>query len=255
MTQTKTITLFKEVYNKTLSNTTMKKYIGIISQLEKGTLKIKSKSHYLQIKSVIKKLDHIGRNNYNFILPETYSKRSDRIKSKTAEKTINEDQLKLILSSCPNTFKGDQLKLVIQIAYYGGLRLNECLSLQSRNIKINHDNKSILLNFIGKGDKDRMSILPYELFSNRLNKFDGFSITIGYVELAYFNIIKKRLKGKVNSTHTFHGLRHSFVKNMNNKGLSLHEMIQLTGHSSFDTLKIYLPKEDQRMSLISKMKY
>ncbi len=255
MVQNKTITLFKEVYNETLSNTTMKKYIGIISQLEKGTLKIKSKSHYLQIKSVIKKLDHIGRNNYNFILPENYSKRSDRVKSKTAEKTINKDQLQLILSSCPNTFKGDQLRLAIQIAYYGGLRLNECLSLQKKNIKIDHDNKSILLNFIGKGNKDRMSILPYELFNSLLDDFDGFSITTGYVELAYSNIIKKKLKGKVNPTHTFHGLRHSFVKNMNNMGLSLQEMIQLTGHSSFDTLKIYLPKEDQRVSLINKMKY
>jgi integrase len=247
--------LFIKTYGYFLSEETLKKYLNIIDLLERDKLEVKSKSRYLQVRSVLKKLERIGRNDYGFVLPDTYPKRSDRIKSKTEGKRITEEELSLILSKCPDTFKGRQLHLAIMIAYYGGLRLSEVLSLKNDNIIIDEDNEKIFLDFVGKGDKDRNSILPYDIFIDMLSGFQGFDITVGYVELAYGNIVKKKLKGIISPQHTFHGLRHSFVKRMVEAGLNLNEMIQLTGHKSFDTLKIYLPEEDNRKKLSEKMGY
>ncbi len=131
--------LFQRTYQFFLSERTLKDYLNIIDLLERDELVVKSKSRFRQVKSVLTKLDKIGRNDYNFIIPETFPKRSDRTKSKTAKKTINEKQLNLILSACLNTIKGKQLKLAIKIAFYGGLRLSEVLNLKRSNIIINQD--------------------------------------------------------------------------------------------------------------------
>ncbi|MBN2424040.1 MAG: integron integrase [Calditrichaceae bacterium] len=66
---------------------------------------------------------------------------------------LNREEIKNILSVMPD----NQYKLIIQLLYGGGLRLIECLRLRVQDVDFND---KIIMVRSGKGDKDRVTMLP-----------------------------------------------------------------------------------------------
>jgi site-specific recombinase XerD len=118
----------------------------------------------------------------------------------------------------------------IELSFYSGLRLSEILNLNSSDIKFN---ESIKLSVKSKGS-GRIVFLPLS-FKDRITGFEGFTITLPYVEQAFTRIVNK-LKIKT----TFHGLRHSFATRMLESGVSITKVQKLLGHADIITTAIYL---------------
>jgi len=76
-------------------------------------------------------------------------------KPKNIPTVISPKEVRLILQHLPAPFK-----LIVSVLYGAGLRLNEALRLRIKDIDF--DNKSIFV-FRGKGQKDRITLLPSEL--------------------------------------------------------------------------------------------
>jgi integrase/recombinase XerD len=87
----------------------------------------------------------------------------------------------------------------------------------------------------GKGQKDRIVPLP-----KRFNKaaFELLPIKLSRRALQWW--ITKIGKEQLNKDITFHTLRHGFGSHLAGKGVALHEIQMLMGHSRLDTTGIYL---------------
>jgi integrase len=218
---------FQDYYRLSMSAKTLKEYSAIIKLIEEGRLQIKSKSRYLQTLAAIKKARGAGIEiDYK---PEWHKREKRRVKT-VQDKLITQEQLKQILDHTPETSKGKELRFAIELSFYSGLRLSEVLNLKKSDIKYN---ESIKLSVKGKGT-GRIAFLPLN-FKEKMAKFEGFTITLPYVEQAFTRIVDK-LKIKT----TFHGLRHSFATRMLERGVSITKVQKLLGHADITTTAIYL---------------
>jgi len=221
--------MFREKYRSYFSGRTLDEYTAIIRLIEEGRLRIRSKSRHDQVRAVMSRCAEAGiKLEYN--LPK-WSKREDLKLKRTQEKVITQEQLKAILENLPQTDKGDELTLAVELSYVSGLRLSEVLALKPEDISFNDSLKATI---IGKGQKSRTVFFPVN-FRERLERFAGFTITAGYVESTFRRAIRKA--GVVTS---FHGLRHSFATNILRGGVKINKVQKLLGHSNIATTSIYL---------------
>lgn len=220
---------FKKAYANKIAPKTMRVYLIALKQILDGKLNVTSKSKHLQVKALLSKCEKVGIEvDYNLV---PWSKRGDNFKANVADKLISEEQLKDILNTCPNTQKGNDLRLAINISYYAGLRLSEALNLKKRDIL---PEKHIRLKIAGKGGKFRNTYLPLD-FRNKIEGFDGFNITEDYVKIAI-----ARMADKLGMNFSFHSFRHSYATNLLNKGIPIQKVSSLLGHASIATTAIYL---------------
>lgn len=231
---------FERIYQGFLSSATLDKYISIMNRIEKGTMRVLSKSVYLQTKSVLDKCKKANI-SVSFFLPE-WKKRSDMsIKKHRIDKYVSYQDLKRIIKNLPNTRKGRELKLVIEIAYYSGARLSEVLNLKKRDIYIKKGSP-IRLEILGKNEKYRISYLPRSMEVD-LKDFKKFDLNLNYAEVTFKRSLKKI--PNINLGISFHSLRHSCAKNWLRKGLKLNKIQQLLGHENLTTTSIYLKCLDE----------
>ena len=143
----------------------------------------------------------------------------------------------------------DLVKVVIQTLFYTGMRINECLSLQLKDVDL--ENKMIhVIN--GKGKKDRnilmhqnlVTILQYYINHQRSEmKSTYFFATAktGSLSAAYVNrILRETVESLGWTKHiTAHILRHSFASNLIKNGVNLVHVQKLLGHSNLKITSIY----------------
>jgi integrase len=230
----KIIRKFERVFKGVLSERTMKEYLLCLRQLLSGKWKITSKSKYVQFKAVLARLKEINI-DLGIILPR-YSKRGDTWKENVVEKYVDTGTLEKIVEGLPDTDKGRQAKIACRIAYLTGLRLSEVLKLTRENISKKQG--TIELTVKGKGGKTRTTLLKVqgnEDFAKwLLTEFVGFSISVGYIELAL-----TKVRAKLGSKFSFHSFRHSFITNSLRDGLPMPFVMSMSGHSSLTMLSRY----------------
>ncbi len=220
---------FINLFQHSLSIPTLFKYVEILNLINENKLIIKSKSRHIQVRAVLNKCKKANiKIDYKLI---DWNKKEDKTVKHIYDSIIKEDDLNKILSLCPKTNKGDELRLAIHISYHSGLRLSEVLNITQNNIRIS---SNIKLTFLGKCSKTRISYLPL-YFKDLLCNFTSFTINIGYVENTF-----KRICEKLNLNYTFHSLRHSFATRILNNGININVLQQLLGHNSIKTTEIYL---------------
>src|SRR4030042_4412435 len=145
---------------------------------------------------------------------------------------------------------------MIELMYGSGLRVSELINLKVKDLEIGKN-----YGFVrgGKGNKDRMFILPkicsekiknlveienlekenYLFNSNRNDKKN-----IGRLQ----EIIKRALKlAGINKKVHCHTLRHSFATHLIEQGSSVSEVQSLLGHKSPETTMIYLHNASSQM--------
>lgn len=127
-------------------------------------------------------------------------------------------------------------KLAFLLGFESGLRISEILNLETRDIDIKE--KKIFIRQ-GKGSKDRIVGLPKHFKEDYL-KLIPIRCGERALEKAFKSASKRaKLLDNKPSLH-FHSLRHGFGSHLANKGVPIHHIRTLMGHSNISTTNVYL---------------
>lgn len=150
---------------------------------------------------------------------------------------INEEEfVKLIKNT-----KKEIHKVAFLLGFGAGLRVSEVVKLEPRDV----DTKEKTL-FIreAKGKKDRIVPLP-KGFKEKYIKMLPLKVGIRALQKAFKNAVRRaRLHENKPDLH-FHSLRHGFGSQMAKKGVPIHHIRTLMGHSNISTTNIYLELNPQ----------
>jgi len=134
--------------------------------------------------------------------------------------------------------KKDHHKLAFLLGFEAGLRISEVLKLEKRHIDLKE--KKILIEQ-GKGGKDRIVSLPKHFREKYLNLLP-IKLKCGEraLEKAFKRSCEKAGLLKIKPTLHFHSLRHGFASHAVKKGVPIHYVRTLMGHSNISTTNVYL---------------
>lgn len=165
--------------------------------------------------------------------------------AKTSNKlpvVLSRDEMGIIIKQILNS----KHKLMISLAYAGGLRVSEIINLKVKDIDLNE----LTIHLKGtKGNRDRITIFPEKLkcditniiFGKQGNDFlfaseRGGKLTERTAQKVFENALKK--SGIVKNA-TFHSLRHSFATHLLENGVDVRYVQELLGHQNIRTTQIY----------------
>jgi integrase/recombinase XerD len=175
-------------------------------------------------------------------------KKSDKIYIQSAKKpqslpvVLSRIEIKKILESLKNT----KYKLLLSLAYGAGLRVSEIISLKVQDLDFEELTVHIKQ---GKGQKDRISIMP-ESIENELKNLvagkvkddpvfaseRGGILTTRTAQKIFENALRS---STIKKNATFHSLRHSFATHLLENGTDVRYVQELLGHSNIRTTQIY----------------
>lgn len=170
---------------------------------------------------------------------------------------LSGDEVKHLLNSTSNT----KHRCILAMFYGTGLRLEEmchlkmsCIDSKNSTVKVER----------GKGNKDRLTILPktlladlyayHKIYRPKIYLFEGKTpgkpISNGAMQVAVRQAMVHA--GFEKGKYSAHSLRHSFATHLLDVGTDLHTIRELLGHSSIETTMIYLHlQKSKRARLIS----
>lgn len=170
-------------------------------------------------------------------IPFPYAKRHKKLPV-----VLSRDEIGKIIGITKNT----KHKLMIALAYGAGLRVSEVIDLKVKDIDIAELN---LVVRSGKGDKDRISVIPEKLVSDLQNMvvrktgdqyiFEserGGKLTTRTAQVVFDRSLQ--LAG-IQKSATFHSLRHSFATHLLENGVDVRFIQKLLGHASITTTQLY----------------
>lgn len=142
--------------------------------------------------------------------------------------------------------KNSKHKLMLALAYGAGLRVSEVVNLRVSGVDLARMAITIAG---GKGNKDRLSVIPEKLVSELsrvvagrdqaaflFESERGGKLTTRSAQMVMKNALKQ---AKINKGATFHSLRHSFATHLLENGVDIRHIQQLLGHSSITTTQRY----------------
>lgn len=144
------------------------------------------------------------------------------------------------IQSLINATDNEKHKIIIEILYSSGLRLDELVNLKFEHIDF--DNKTIVVKQ-GKGQKDRITIISQRVL-DRLDK-QGFGFVLrGRKEKYSAKSVQAVLsqlarKTTIKTNVTPHVLRHSFATHLLEQGTDIRYIQSLLGHARLETTQIY----------------
>jgi len=174
--------------------------------------------------------------NLDFTTEEIPNKK----KEKALPKVLSKQQIKLLIDSVDNL----KHKLIIELLYSTGLRLQELINLKRKDIDF--DNNTLVVRK-GKGKKDRITIISENIKLDILKYYSQYSFSTDYIfEGRNGKYSKKSVQLVLNKTakklgfriHP-HMLRHSFATHLLNSGTDIRLIQKLLGHSDISTTEIY----------------
>jgi integrase/recombinase XerC len=148
-------------------------------------------------------------------------------------------------------FEGWRDRLVMELLYGTGIRLNELINLKERDISFLDQHIKVL----GKRNKERL--IPFtRLLHNVLENYqskkketfignaDGYLIVTNKDEQCYPMMIYRIVRKFLDQFTTIdkrspHVLRHTFATHLLNKGADLNAVKELLGHSSLSATQVY----------------
>lgn len=225
----------------------------------------------IEARSVNRKISSI-RSFYRFALKEGVVTESPVIKvqsPKTAKKLpvfISEQKMDALLdgNEFDDTFEGVRDRLVIELLFATGIRLNELLTLKQSDFLPAEKTIKVL----GKRNKERiiplnLTVLNYlEYYLEAKNKegfgqmSDALVITAkgkpAYAKLIYRIVNKYLEKVSTQTKKSPHILRHSFATSLLNNGADINAIKDLLGHASLAATQVYTHNSIERLKSIYK---
>jgi len=137
-------------------------------------------------------------------------------------------------------------RLIILLAYACGLRISEVVSIKVCDLNIDELTLHVKN---GKGNKDRITVLPKKLENDLKNLIAGMStnefifrsnrggkLTTTSIQKVFKNSL---LKTGIQKMATFHSLRHSFATHLLENGVDIRYVQTLLGHANIRTTQLY----------------
>ena len=171
---------------------------------------------------------------------------------KTLPKTLNEEEINILLDIKPKTALEWRNKAMIELMYAAGLRVSELVELEVNDVNL----KDNYVRVFGKGKKER--IVPIaDITTDILNEYINVyrnSLLKGYLtdkvfissygkgmtRQGFFKNLKKIAKEKgIKKDFSPHTLRHSFATHLLEHGADLRSIGELLGHENIKTTQIY----------------
>lgn len=147
-----------------------------------------------------------------------------------------------------NNTRSLKQKCYISLAYGSGLRVSEIARLEFKNI----DSKNMKIKVLGKGNKERLTLLSKKTLlylieyvkENNITKNDkylfkgqkGEYITESTISRGFRDLVKKL---NMNDNITIHTLRRSFATHLLRMGVDIYIVKELMGHNSITTTSGY----------------
>jgi integrase/recombinase XerD len=172
-------------------------------------------------------------------------------KEKSLPKVLSKQQIKLLLNATKNL----KHKLVIEMLYSTGLRLQELINL--KRVDINFDNNTLFVRK-GKGKKDRLTIISENIKLDLLKYYSQYEFKTNYIfegrkgryskksVQLILHKASKRLGFKIHP----HMLRHSFATHLLESGTDIRIIQKLLGHSDLNTTEIYTKVANKNLKKI-----
>jgi len=138
--------------------------------------------------------------------------------------------------------KDEHHKVAFLLGYGAGLRVSEVVKLEKRDIDFKEG--KILLRQ-AKGGKDRVVPIPKVFKPKHLEQIP-MKCGVRALQIAFKNAIKTSGLQKTKPDAHFHSLRHGFATQCVKKGIPIHHIRTLMGHTNISTTNVYLeanPKE------------
>lgn len=138
--------------------------------------------------------------------------------------------------------KSEHHKVAFLLGYGAGLRVSEVVKLEKRDIDFKEG--KILIRQ-AKGSKDRVVPIP-KAFKPKHLEFIPIKCGVRALQIAFKNAIKKARLNETKPNAHFHSLRHGFATQCVKKGIPIHHIRTLMGHTNISTTNVYLeanPKE------------
>lgn len=179
------------------------------------------------------------------------------VKTVRAEKVPESFQFKILpieyIQRMLDFEKNQRNRILIQIAYYAGLRVSEILQLQPKSFAVAQDGGAYLT-IVGKGSKTRSVLIPEELWiqvvefiQTRDFAKDHFLFsseedpTKSINRIRAFQIVKAAAaRAKLNPLPSPHWFRHTSATHAIENGAPIHVVQATLGHASMTTTGKYL---------------
>ena len=162
-------------------------------------------------------------------------------KEKSLPKVISKEKIKKLIGAIDNL----KHKLVVELFYSSGLRLQELIDLKREDI----DNDRNLIHIKkGKGKKDRVTLLSGFIKNDLLKYYGKYEFRNKYLfegrnggkySKKSIQEILRKFGEKVGIKITPHMLRHSFATHLLESGTDIRYIQKLLGHSDLKTTEIY----------------
>lgn len=165
--------------------------------------------------------------------------------AKTASKlpvVLSRSEISQVLES----FKNSKHRLIIALAYSGGLRVSEIINLKNKDV----NTEELTLHIKGaKGNKDRITVFSENLVAELRDLLNGRPMNDYVFISSQGSKLTERtaqkifenglLKVGVQKDATFHSLRHSFATHLLENGVDVRYVQELLGHANIRTTQIY----------------
>lgn len=156
--------------------------------------------------------------------------------------TLSRAEIERVLQSIAN----EKHRTMVALAYGAGLRVSELTDLRIGSVSFE---EGILYVYQGKGNKDRITLLPDAIIPELKNRvvgkchddylFEserGGRLSTRSIQLVFERALKN---AKIKKPATFHSLRHSFATHILEQGTDLRFIQKLLGHSNIRTTQQY----------------
>jgi len=225
----------------------------------------------LEAKSVNRKISSL-RSFYKYLLKEDIIIKNPVAKVQTpkvAKKLpsfVSDDKLSLLLDNSvfTNEFENIRDKLILELLFGTGIRLNELLQLRLGDIQLAEKTLKVL----GKRNKERIipihstlinSLNNYITLRNEkqfINSSDSLIITnngnAAYAKFIYRVVHQYLSLITTQDKKSPHVLRHTFATSLLNKGADINAIKDLLGHANLAATQIYTHNSIERLKSIYK---
>lgn len=208
---------------------------------------IKNFLSYKQKKGLSSQSISLAANSINFLYSRIY-KKADYVKLRHPKKSkrlpvvLSKTEIEKIIDQTENR----KHKLIISLAYAGGLRVSEVVNLKVKDIDINALTLTVRQ---GKGKKDRLTVISKRIIADlsemiKLKKANdyvfeserGGKLTVTTLQKVFAKCLQK---SGIKKSATFHSLRHSFATHLLENGTDVRYVQELLGHQNIRTTQIY----------------
>lgn len=164
----------------------------------------------------------------------------DPLARRVSQRILSEADVALLFRSA----RSSRDLLLLRVAYYGGLRVSELVSITWGQI-LPRDNGCVQITaLVGKGDKLREVLLPAVVGAGLMEASQGKPAAERVFPLSerrVNHIIKSTaVRAKVASAVSAHWLRHAHASHALARGASVALVSQTLGHASISTTSVYL---------------